>query len=273
MSRIRSIHPGFWNNYKTIQTSAYGRLLFLGLGNLADDSGIFEWHPKALKLQILPNDRVNITLLLRELLDKKWIETYYVEGVQYGKILNFRRWQLPKSPVYKYPDERGYFPPEGFATKLKPHKAPSNAPQAPSCSEKTSTMNGLAKNLLLGEERSGIGCTDSSPASLKIYLPKDWMPSESDRLYALTLGLSFPELFEDFCQHWRQKEQEQDPKGQKSDWSLTWKRWCRRSKIWQQHTQPPPLRGKRDVIPAKSKTSNLSWMVDQFTLGKEQNNG
>jgi hypothetical protein len=50
MSRIRSLHPGFFTDERLVTTSLEARLLFLGLGIEADDKGIFEWKPVTLKM-------------------------------------------------------------------------------------------------------------------------------------------------------------------------------------------------------------------------------
>lgn len=107
MSRIRSIHPGFFTDEDFVQVSAFARLLLLGLGTEADDKGTFPWKPVSLKMKLFPMDMVDIQELLRELTDADAIRRYQVEGKEFGAIRNFRQHQRPKKPndIHPLPDE------------------------------------------------------------------------------------------------------------------------------------------------------------------------
>lgn len=111
MSRIRSIHPGFFTDEDFVQVSAFARLLILGLGTEADDKGTFPWKPVSLKMKLFPMDTVDIQELLRELIDAGAIRRYQVDGKEYGAIRNFRQHQRPKKPndVHPMPDEFGTY--------------------------------------------------------------------------------------------------------------------------------------------------------------------
>lgn len=98
MSRIRSIHPGFFTDERLVSTSLEARLLFLGLGVESDDKGIFEWKPVTLKMRIFPADNVDIGLRLSELERAGVLQSYEIEGRKYGAIRNFRKHQRPKTP-------------------------------------------------------------------------------------------------------------------------------------------------------------------------------
>jgi hypothetical protein len=133
MSRIRSVHPGFFRDERLVQCSAFARLLFIGLGVDADDKGIFEWKPLTLKMTIFPGDNLDIIPLLEELEAADAVRRYEIAGRQYGAIRNFRKFQRPKTPndihpmppdigIYVYlpgassevdADEAGQFPPKG----------------------------------------------------------------------------------------------------------------------------------------------------------------
>ncbi len=111
MSRIRSIHPGFFTDEDLVQVSRDARLLFLGLGVEADDKGIFEWKLTTIKMRLFPADHVDIDTLLAELVSIDAVAGYEVEGRKYGAIRNFRRFQRPKSPNDIHPmpaDFRNY---------------------------------------------------------------------------------------------------------------------------------------------------------------------
>lgn len=98
MSRIRSLHPGFFTDERLVGTSVEARLLCLGLGVEADDKGIFEWKPVTLKMRIFPADNIDIAARLAELADAGIIMMYEIDGRKYGAIRKFRKHQRPKTP-------------------------------------------------------------------------------------------------------------------------------------------------------------------------------
>ena len=126
MSRIRSIHPGFFTDEDLVQVSRDARLLLLGLWVEADDKGTFEWKITTLKMRLFPADTLDIDTLLAELVSIDAIANYEVGGRKYGAIRNFRKFQRPKAPndIHPMPDDfRNYvrlppaisepFPPNG----------------------------------------------------------------------------------------------------------------------------------------------------------------
>lgn len=111
MSRIRSVHPGFFKDERLVACSFAARLLFIGLGVEADDKGTFEWKPVQIKMNVFPGDNVEIADLLEELLAADAIRQYEMGGRQYGAIRNFRKFQKPKTPNDTHPappDIRNY---------------------------------------------------------------------------------------------------------------------------------------------------------------------
>ncbi|MHA6690572.1 hypothetical protein [Devosia sp. A449] len=107
MSRIRSIHPGFFTDEDLVQVSLPARLLFLGLGVEADDKGAFEWKPTTIKMRLFPADHLDIDTLLTELVSIDAVAAYEVDGRKFGAIRNFRKFQRPKSPndIHPMPDD------------------------------------------------------------------------------------------------------------------------------------------------------------------------
>lgn len=103
MSRIRSIHPGFFTDEEFVSISMEARLLFLGLGVEADDKGVFEWKPVTIKMRLFPADNIDIASALSELEGINAIHPYEIEGRNYGAIRNFRKFQRPKSPNDVHP--------------------------------------------------------------------------------------------------------------------------------------------------------------------------
>ncbi|MBT1154345.1 hypothetical protein J1C56_01940 [Aminobacter anthyllidis] len=98
MSRIRSLHPGFFTDERMVTASFPARLVFLGLGVESDDKGIFEWKPITLKMRLFPADNIDVASMLSELEAVDAIRCYEVDGRKYGAIRNFRKYQRPKTP-------------------------------------------------------------------------------------------------------------------------------------------------------------------------------
>jgi hypothetical protein len=141
MSRIRSIHPGFFTDEDLVSVSMGARVLFLGLGVESDDKGIFEWKPLTIKMRLFPADNVDVAEMLAELSGVGAIRQYDHDGRKYGAIRNFRRFQKPKTPNDIHPatpeiltfvglvsetktDGEGPFPPNGETFPPKGEKSP-----------------------------------------------------------------------------------------------------------------------------------------------------
>jgi hypothetical protein len=54
VARIRTVKPEFWTDEKTGTLSEFGKCLFLGLLNHADDYGILEWNLVEFRAKIFP---------------------------------------------------------------------------------------------------------------------------------------------------------------------------------------------------------------------------
>lgn len=107
MARIRSIKPTFWTDEKVVETSPWARLLFIGTWNFCDDEGRMEYSPKRLKMQIFPGDSVEVGELVGELVEKKQVFIYDVDGKQYLQVVNFQKHQhVDKRMPSKYPAPR-----------------------------------------------------------------------------------------------------------------------------------------------------------------------
>ncbi|GBQ08458.1 DnaT-like ssDNA-binding domain-containing protein [Saccharibacter floricola] len=103
MARIRSIHPGFWTDEATLEMSLEAQLFMIGLWGEADDGGAFAWKPRQLQARIMPLRQVDISALLNELTELGVITRYEVDGVSYGAVRNFGKFQSPKKPNRKNP--------------------------------------------------------------------------------------------------------------------------------------------------------------------------
>ena len=100
--RIRSVKPQFWldENLGTVCRDA--RLMYIGLWNLADDQGVFEWRPARIKIQLFPYDTdikpKDIEEWLALLLNIKDIVKFDNNGHQFGYIRSFLEHQEIKKP-------------------------------------------------------------------------------------------------------------------------------------------------------------------------------
>lgn len=103
MSRIRSIHPGYWTDEAYVGLSPHARLFIIGIWNECDDMGIFPWSPLGLKMKILPVDNVDAVELLSECCDAGIVCRYEAGGKPYGAVRNFCQYQRPKKPTFVHP--------------------------------------------------------------------------------------------------------------------------------------------------------------------------
>lgn len=95
MARSRNIKPGFFKNEDLVELGFATRLLFAGLWTIADREGRMEDRPKRIKMEVFPADDVNITEMLQELHDAKFVQRYEVNGEKYVQIANWAKHQNP----------------------------------------------------------------------------------------------------------------------------------------------------------------------------------
>jgi hypothetical protein len=103
VGRIRSIHPEQWTDEAFVSCSPLARLLSIALRNEADDQGVFEWKPRAIKMRVLPADNCDVNELLEELISSNQVIRFASEGRQFGFLRNFTRFQKPKKPQIRFP--------------------------------------------------------------------------------------------------------------------------------------------------------------------------
>lgn len=288
MSRIRSVHPGLWTDSAFINVSMPAGLFFIGLWNFADDNGVFEWHPQALKLRIMAGRRVNIQKLLNELLEQKLIEHYQIEKVQYGKIHNFRKWQKPQKPFYKYPDKDGSVPVVMSSFRenhgcIKQDKNRSVIGNDHASIENNNKNSGLVKLSTIGREKERkskgkeeeISIIDNHKKDFQscfsdqqdkvwqgLCLSENWQPDADCQAYAESLGLNLEETIENFRDYWLAKAGKE---ALKRDWNAVWRSWCRKSRDWQlQSCNHNDILSQNKSINVKKHP--LDWMVNEYNL-------
>jgi len=91
--RIRTIKGEFWTDEKVVELSAWARLMFIGLWNMADDWGLMEWSSKRAKMLLFPADEVDVEALVDELETMEMVTMYENDGRKYLAVNNFHRHQ------------------------------------------------------------------------------------------------------------------------------------------------------------------------------------
>ena len=91
MARIRTIKPDFWTDGNIVKLTPFARLLYIGLWNFTlCDHGHVADDAFKLKLQVLPNDAVDVEGLLSELMDADRIQRVTdTEGRTYLHVKRF----------------------------------------------------------------------------------------------------------------------------------------------------------------------------------------
>jgi len=81
-----------------VSLSPWGRLLFIGMWNFADDHGGIEYLPLQLKMRIFPADNVDVQKEIDSLIAHGFLTEYSVNGSKYLNINNFRKHQKVNRP-------------------------------------------------------------------------------------------------------------------------------------------------------------------------------
>jgi hypothetical protein len=122
MARKRMIDPQFWCDEKMMELSHSARLLFIGLWNFCDDSGIHKNSDLKLKAEIFPADNItkeDVKKLKEELIKKGLIIA--VKEEEFGDdillVKNWKKYQKINKPVpSKYNISDDYLNAHGVVT-------------------------------------------------------------------------------------------------------------------------------------------------------------
>lgn len=113
MARIRSLKPEFWTSEQVVECTRDARLLFLGMLNFADDSGVLPGSVRRLRMQVFPGDDMTLEFLrglVNELLRVDLLQEYDVEGRVYWRITGFKAHQRIDQPTCRHPLPDGTVP-------------------------------------------------------------------------------------------------------------------------------------------------------------------
>ena len=97
MARMRTIKPEFWTDDKVVELSLLGRLLFIGLWNFADDDGYIENSPKRIKRLIFPDQDIDVSVGLQELITAGFLCVCDSDQGELLKICQFGEHQRPQT--------------------------------------------------------------------------------------------------------------------------------------------------------------------------------
>lgn len=128
MARTRQIKPEFFVDEDLANCSRDARLCFAGLWTLADREGRLEDRPKRIKAQLFPFDDLDVSPLLAELAEHRFIIRYEADGKSLIAIRTFAEHQHVhhREGVSKYP------PPPVTKAPDKPRTSPDKPQTSPS---------------------------------------------------------------------------------------------------------------------------------------------
>ena len=247
MSRIRTVKPALFRHEELFEAErATGlplRLAFIALWTACDREGRFRWRPRALKLDCMPYDDVDFSLVLDGLWKHNFIEKYEIDGEIYGLVPTFEKHQIinQREPASACPA------PSKECAKLVQDTAKDCTGTVP-VQYRDSTRTGAELREGEGEgerEREGIQSTtlrfvDCPPAEnppvekpvkpkrakAKTAIDPDAQPTAADLDHAQTAGVDLRIEWPRFRDYHLA-----NPKGS-ADWPASWRTWCGNVRSW-----------------------------------------
>lgn len=235
MARIRTIKPEFWTSEQVVECSTNARLMFIGLMNFVDDSGVHPAKPMRIKMQVFPGDAFSASEIggfIGELESAGLVRCYEVGGEDYLQITGFTKHQRIDQPSYKFPLPNGKVPDN--PKRRRSESSEDGSVQSGECSTNNSGT---------GEERSppegngrecngregSVGEKDSGadkPRKPKraTQLPDDFQPNDSNRKVAAEQGVSIAEQLPQFRDHHMARGSTM------KDWHAALNTWLRNAK-------------------------------------------
>jgi hypothetical protein len=119
--RARNIKPGFFKNEDLAKCDPLARLLFASLWCQADRDGRLEDRPARIKAEALPYDDCDVSALLQQLADHKFIIRYVADGKPCIEVAKFQEHQHPhpKEPTAKLPAPESAKKSQGITRKAR----------------------------------------------------------------------------------------------------------------------------------------------------------
>lgn len=236
---MRGIKPDFWTDEDVVEVSAFARLLFVGLWQMACDNGHVKDSPKRIKMSILPADDVDIQALLGELVNANLID----RSGGWIAVPNLAKHQRIDRRYFLTCDLDGCTKPTGEATEDSPIPAQDTAGTRRGHGVRSTGPRdeGEGEGEGEGENNSLTGVGDDKPPTKTprgCRLPADFIPSESARAAAITDAPTL-DIRREHARFVDYYVAAPGQKGVKLDWNATWRNWMRRAA-----DQAPATNGK-----------------------------
>ncbi len=125
MARKRMIDPKFWTDDKIIELEPLCRLLFIGIWNFADDSGVHLNNSKVLKAEIFPADDISVAEV--DTMKTRLLELGMIEISSNENLFRITNWEIyqkinrPQPSKYKF-SESSVISNELFIGKVREYK-------------------------------------------------------------------------------------------------------------------------------------------------------
>jgi len=146
MARIRTVKPEFFQQEELAYCSPHARLLAIAVLQLCDANGVFRLVPMQVHAHAFPWEaEVNIRALIGELEKVGYLETYTVDGKEYGYVDGFRRHQRLTG---KEAQTGGYYPLKNEQSQEDKHRENTGVSQG---------STGEASGKHLGGQEQGTG--------------------------------------------------------------------------------------------------------------------
>lgn len=113
MARIRTVKPEFWTSEQVVDCHRDTRLLFVGMWNFCDDSGVHPANCKRLKMEVFPGDEdinsSNIRRMVDELIANDLVSEFSVNEKSYWIVHGWKHQKIDQ-PTFRFPTPNGSIP-------------------------------------------------------------------------------------------------------------------------------------------------------------------
>jgi hypothetical protein len=233
MRRIRTIKPEFFESETVARLGIFARLLFVALWTLADDAGRLRGAPRLIASQVFPYDDVihEVETGLIEIEVQKLIRRYRVNGSSYILItgwLEHQKIDKPSKSKLPGPDNSDAATHTHIDSSQKDREvSPDILETSTELRERSTTDQDQDQDQdqdSYHERSVALGAPPAPRNKIGRRLADDWCPSPEDQHFATDLGLNSDAVAAKFRDYWRSVS---GAKATKTDWSATWRNWCR----------------------------------------------